>query len=320
MNFFYIHNFYYIFFNIFYLFIFLFFIFGLGWAKSSLAYILVAGLSSAPQGLGQPGPVTCPSHWPAGQTADAPVKHFHVCINSAKVIKLPSHCSNAIWTQKSKNKWKRACLFLEIAKKAATLVGFDCFPFLAMVKKAAIRVWVRMLSVNNRWFGDQFFSCRDENRADPWLPSAFLSFLCIYFLVYALFFFGFLLCFGLMFPFLTLYFFWLCLVCSVFLGWLLCFSGLLLPLVLGFLFPFIETHSLPLVSPAFAGLYLPRTRSWARDVVHYWICCRFSGLRLNRDEEDHTVLPPATATFRPKDTFSLWPLNFGNLAIGPLSN
>jgi hypothetical protein len=49
-------------FYIFYLFIFLFFIFGLGWAKSSLAYILVAGLSSAPQGLGQPGPVTCPSH------------------------------------------------------------------------------------------------------------------------------------------------------------------------------------------------------------------------------------------------------------------
>jgi hypothetical protein len=24
-----------------------------------------------------------------------------------------------------------------------------------------------LLSVNNRWFGDQLFSCRDENRADP---------------------------------------------------------------------------------------------------------------------------------------------------------
>ena len=47
----------------------------------------------------QPGPVTGPSQWPAGQTADARVKHFHACINSAKVIKLPSHCSNAIWTQ-----------------------------------------------------------------------------------------------------------------------------------------------------------------------------------------------------------------------------
>jgi hypothetical protein len=57
-----------------------------------------------------------------------------------------------------------------------------------MVRKAATPVWVRLLSVNNRWFSDQLFSCRDENRADPLLPSAFLSFLCIYFLVYALFF------------------------------------------------------------------------------------------------------------------------------------
>jgi hypothetical protein len=32
----------------------------------------------------------------------------------------------------AENKWKRAHLFLEIAQKAATLVGFDCFPFLAM--------------------------------------------------------------------------------------------------------------------------------------------------------------------------------------------
>jgi len=120
---------------------FYFFIFGLGWAKSSPAYILVAGLGWAQPHRGwarpnQPGPVTGPSQWPAGQTADARVKHFHACINSAKVIKLPSHCSNAIWTQKSKNKWKRAHLFLEIAKKAAMLVGFDCFSFLAMVRKA----------------------------------------------------------------------------------------------------------------------------------------------------------------------------------------
>jgi len=27
---------------------------------------------------------------------DARVKQFHACINSAKVIKLPSHCSNVI--------------------------------------------------------------------------------------------------------------------------------------------------------------------------------------------------------------------------------
>jgi len=95
--------------------------------------------------------------------------------------------------------------------------------------------------------------------------------------------------------------------CSVFLlsVFALFFGFLFLP-VLGFLLPFIETHSLPLISPAFAKLYLPRTRSWARDVVHDWICCRFSGLRLNRDEEDHTALPLATATFRSKDIFLLF--------------
>jgi hypothetical protein len=50
----------------------------MGWAKPS-----------------QPGLVTGPSQWPAGQMTDARVKQFHACINSAKVIKLPSHCSNA---------------------------------------------------------------------------------------------------------------------------------------------------------------------------------------------------------------------------------
>ena len=72
----------------------------------------------------------------------------------------------------------------------------------------------------------------------------------------------------------------------------------------GFFFPFYRDPAACLqpVLPL-QDCYLPRTRSWARDVVHDWICCRFSGLRLNRDE-DHTTVPPATATFRPKDTFS----------------
>jgi len=128
--------------HIFLFFIFLLFIFlFLGWVGLNPAQHIYWWLGWAQPHRGwarpsQPGPVTGPSQWPAGQTADARVKHFHACINSAKVIKLPSHCSNAIWTQKSKNKWKRAHLFLEIAKKAAMLVGFDCFPFLAMVRKA----------------------------------------------------------------------------------------------------------------------------------------------------------------------------------------
>jgi len=56
---------------------------------------------------------------------------------------------------RSKNKGKRAHLFLEIVLKAATLVGFDCSPFLAMVKEAATPVWVRLLSVS----GDGEGSC-----------------------------------------------------------------------------------------------------------------------------------------------------------------
>jgi len=48
-------------------FIFYFFIFGLGWAKSSPAYILVAGLSSAPQGAGL-GPAN--PAWSLAQASD----------------------------------------------------------------------------------------------------------------------------------------------------------------------------------------------------------------------------------------------------------
>jgi hypothetical protein len=84
------------------------------------------------------------------------------------------------------------------------------------------------------------------------------------------------------------------------------FSLVFSPELLWFCPLFIETHSVPLISPAFAGLYLPRARSWARDVVHDWNGCRFPGLRLNRDEGDHTTLPLATATFRPRETFSLF--------------
>jgi len=33
---------------------------------------------------------------------DTCVKQFHACINSVKIIKFPSHCSNVIWTPKGK--------------------------------------------------------------------------------------------------------------------------------------------------------------------------------------------------------------------------
>jgi len=124
-------------------------------------------------------------------------------------------------------------------RKLQRRCGFDCFPFLAMVKEAAMPVWVWLLSVNNRWFDDQLFPCRYENRIDPWL-SAFLSFsvyifltkklvsyrdetwadvsvlLCIFFfcsVFFALFFFG-----------LIALFFWVFCCCWVL--WIALFLGL----------------------------------------------------------------------------------------------
>jgi len=55
------HTLFYFFIFLLFIFYFIVFFFGLGWAKPSPTYILVAGLSAAPQGLGQPGPVTGPS-------------------------------------------------------------------------------------------------------------------------------------------------------------------------------------------------------------------------------------------------------------------
>jgi hypothetical protein len=109
-----------------------------------------------------------------------------------------------------------------------------------------------MLVVNNLWFSGVlfFFFLQGQRQWQGWSVTLLcLSLLlCIYiFWVYVLFlFFCDLLCFWVLFLFLTLYFF-VCFVCSVFLGF---FS-----FALGFLLPFIETHSLPLISPVFVGLY-----------------------------------------------------------------
>jgi len=217
---------------------------------------------------------------------------------------------------RSKNKWKRAHLFLEIAQKATMLVGFDCFPFLAMVKKAATLVWVRLLSVNNGWFDDQLFPCRYENRIDPWL-SAFLSFYVyiffwrknlfltgtksrLMFLFFSVFSLLFLLCF------LCSIFLWV--NCSVFLGFFCCCRVLWVamflrsspPLFSGFLLPFIEIPKLPpLTSPAFAGLLFATNEivGERRDARLDRIRCRFSACWIGM-EKMNTIVPPATATFR----------------------
>jgi len=111
INLYYFHSCIYFYYFYFLLFILLFFFWG--WAGLNPAQHIYWWLGSAQPHRGwarpsQPGPVTGPSQWSAGQTADARVKHFHACINSAKVIKLPSHCSNAIWTQKQKQMEKGA--------------------------------------------------------------------------------------------------------------------------------------------------------------------------------------------------------------------
>jgi hypothetical protein len=92
-------------------FLFFYFFYFLGWAQ----------LSPYGLGLAQRSPVTGPNQWPAGQMTDARVKQFHACINSAKVIKLPSHCSNAYLNRQWNENW--AHLLLELTKKAATLVA-----------------------------------------------------------------------------------------------------------------------------------------------------------------------------------------------------
>jgi len=202
----------------------------LGWAGLNPAQHIYWWLGWAQPHRGwarpsQPGLVTGPSQWPAGQTDDARVKHVHACINSAKVIKLPSHCSNAIWTQKSKNQGKRAHLFLEIAKKVATLVGFDCFPFLAMVKKASTPGWVHCFLLITDGSVINCFLAGTKTRLIRDSPLPFSPFLCIYFLVYALFFLVFYSVLGWCFR-SSLCIFLGCVLCALlFLGWLLCFFG-----------------------------------------------------------------------------------------------
>jgi hypothetical protein len=58
------------------------------WAGSNSPHMGWAGPS-------QPGPATGPSQWPGwAKEVEARVKLIHACMNSVKVIKLPSHC---IW-------------------------------------------------------------------------------------------------------------------------------------------------------------------------------------------------------------------------------
>jgi len=177
------------------------------------------------------------------------VKQFHACINNAKVIKLPSHCSNVIWSPKSKQKKRngngRTCFWR--LEKVATLVWlfwFGCFLFITngsvinwfLVGTKTGYLWSStFLSFSvYLFFWRKLVSYRDEIWAGVMFP-----FLTLYF-------------FGLVVFSLLCFFFWV--NCSVFMGFLLpsgavgcSISGFLLfflPLLLWFSTPFIETQLL----------------------------------------------------------------------------
>jgi len=76
-----------------------------------------------------------------------------------------------------------------------------------MLRKVATPILVRLLSVSNQWFSDQLVSCRDDNRVSVILYLSLFFCVSIFFLrklvsyrdkIWA----------GVMFLFLTLYFFW----------------------------------------------------------------------------------------------------------------
>jgi len=96
------------------LFIFFYFfiyIFGLGPAQPIWAGLDPANLA---QSLAQASDL-------AGQKPNARVKQFHVCMNNAKVIKLPSHSVQMLLN--AENEREMAHLLLEMARMAATLLA-----------------------------------------------------------------------------------------------------------------------------------------------------------------------------------------------------
>jgi len=165
-----------------------------------------------------------------------------------------------------------------------------------------------------------------QGRKQGWsvTPLCLSLLFCVYIFWFMLcLFLVFLLCFGLMFPFLTLYVLWVvfCVLCCSRLIALF-FSGFSPPPGSRFSSPFYRLPSwLPLTSPAFAGLLsstneiVGERRGPRLDRIR----CRFSACWIGMEKTNTAVLPAAT-TFRQEWTFSFWPLNFGNSAIGPLRN
>ena len=278
----------------------------------------------------QPSPVTGPRQWPGW------AKKKNRCTREA-ISRVHQQCEGNLitfalfkcyWTLKSKK--GMAHLFLEMVKKAATLVwllSFDCFPlfpplcplflffyfsvlemkglmFLSLIVFCLLWFWdegqqtMVMLVVNNLWFSAFFFFLQGRRQWQGW----FVTLLCLSLLLCVYIFLD--LCFVFS-AFFSMFF-------SLFLGWF--FESF----ILGFLLLFIEIpQPLPLTSPAFTGLLFSTNEivSERRGPRLDRIRCRFSACWIGM-EKTNTVVPPATATFRQQWTFSFWPLIFGILTVG----
>ena len=141
------------------------------------------------------------------------MKQFHACINSAKVIKLPSHCSNVIWTPKNKNletgapvsgDWRRLQRWCGCVDSAVSpsFPGMLAVWFLSSWDERLLFLlncvlsfpgedkWrIAILFVDLLWFGGVFLFYRDEDndRVDLWL-SLYLFFSVYFFCIVILLF------------------------------------------------------------------------------------------------------------------------------------
>jgi len=133
--------------------------------------------------------------------------------------------------------------------------------------------------------------------------------------------------------YVLLFLFMLCFFSVVFSVFYLCFWVDFCVFVLYVLLPFIETQRIASNQSCLCRTVIFHERDYRRET---WSTldrtrCRFSAYWIGM-EKTNTAVPPATVVFRQQGippamttfqqqwTFSFWPLNFGNSAIGPLIN
>jgi len=274
------------------------------------------------------------------------VKQFHACINNAKVIKLPSHCSNIIWSPKSKQKkemetgapvsghWRRlqrwcgyfdsvAFCFWRCWGRSQRWYWFDCF-----------------LSITNGSVINWFLA--GTKTGYPW-SSTFLSFsVYLFFFTKACFLQGRNLGWCDVSVLDSVFFFLggLCFLCSVFSFGLIALFFWVFWLLLGVVgcsisrfllfFFFFCLRSLPSFyrDPQLAPNQscLCKTVSSTNEIVGKGCGPRLELLQIFRSpvesgwRRSHGSPTSNGDVSAKRHIFTFWPLNFGNPAIGPLSN